>query len=1082
MTQQQIENSSHAIIMKNCVCADYGCQQSICERTACCVSQISDELYNPSTTTYPLNSSYKGSRGRLFQNQTLSFHAILLKFTILVLLLSLSTSRFVTGEQLQHHQHHRDENSYFRNRSNLNRTREEGEQQGNDTVSKHNRSRDTPLAYSQQQQQQGDWTTKKGRELSEESEDALDRFIRQQQNNSDIEEQVPSIGAENFNNSQPPYETNVTSPPSSTQPRLDEPTPPLSFKKGNPLIQSKLPINFRVELLVKDTTTNDLLQELKTTLKNYIQNEYEKLIDRSIENKNTFGISKPAPKSLKLGEVDLNLSLVESKWWQERNRRRLVYNSSSSVRGSMRSRRRDMQEGGQFSNAKLLTIGVDGSVNYSMEVDGSVPTPDDIEKQWSEAYIEITSLNQLHRAIEDADIEGLIRLEQVTTEDGLPADATTVSNGGPGNGSDNGDNNDDENSTTNNESVASLYKNDTDENENDTNENNNKPSGINVEENDNEKNSLDKKSQLERPSLLSIIFGFILTGIAVLGLVVYACIFYRKRKKRLKKKKKMKESITFSSASAAVAAAAAASKRNQNSQYYSKSTQPSASYLGKAPQSSPTNSNSMMVSQSVSEETAYIGLQSSIGSEDMSDPFANELKVAASLDQEAWNESQRIKENVEKRRVTQVFTNPLASKNRNSSIRAPVPSLLSKGPMRLEEEDEIEPDLEGNSSWVKSFPYGDEADNNNESRMPSSSNQWEPYNSVLPPLFEEKKDETTPSEFFAQKLRNIEKDLNLSGVEPADAPRIEANITDDSGSTSDILSEVSELSRYVRRYERRKDRKIKREESLHERLSVVGAPSYLSTPQNRSIGMDGRVNEAHKSNDYDRPTPSSTRRLQSNPLSSYAESFRDAKNHETSVLESMSFVSDDEEITEDTSMRSRLGISPYRRSNDQVYYKNGTLRNEDHSSSNRTRSTRTEDDYRYSMGYSQDHSKSSSSRLADLRANDAIIDNSNSEVNVNYDVSPPPNAAINDNSKPSWSAANKGNGTARPNFSPVNKKKNTEAIISAVNQQQNNISRRPTKNNRFDKMRGVFEQKTNERPEPIYPPGANWQNGGSLGK
>jgi hypothetical protein len=1002
---------------------------------------------------------------------------MILKFAILVLL-GLSTFRFVTGEQLQHRQHHRDENSYVRNRGNLNRAREEGKQQGNDKFSKYNRSRDTPLAYSKQQQQ-GDWTTKKGRELSEESGDALDRFIRHQTNNSDIEEQVPSIGTEYFNNSQPPYETNVPSLSLSTEPRLDESTPPVSFKKGNPLIKTKLGIEFRVELLVKDITTNALLTKLGPTLTNHIQTEYEKLVDRSMNNKNTFGISKPAPKSLKLETVILNLSLVESKWWQGRHRRQLRYSSTSLARGSMRSWQRDMQEK-PFSNAKLLTVGVDGSVTYSMEVDGSVPTPDDIEKQWSEAYVEIISLNQLHRAIEDADIEGLIRLEQV--EDGLAADTTKVSNGIAGNENGNSDNNGNENNTTDNQNIASLYENDIDENGNDTNENNNVSSEINKEENDIEKNSFGKQSQLERPSLLSIIFGFILTGIAVLGLVAYACIFYRKRKKRLKKKKKMKESITFSSASAAVAAAASASKKNQSSQYYSKNTQPSASYLEKTPQSSPTNLNSMMVSQSLSEETAYIGLQSSIGSEDMSDPFAHELKLAASLDQDAWNESQRIKENLEKNRVTQVFTNPLASKNRSPSIRAPVPSLLSKGPMRLEEEDEIEADLEGNTSWVKSYPYGDEADYNNESRVPSSSNQWEPYNSVLPPFLEEKKDETTPSEFFTQKLRNIEKDLNQSGGQPADVPRIETNTTDDSGAASDILSEVSELSKYVRRYERRKDRKIKREEFLHERLSAVGAPSYLSTPPNRSIGMDERVNEAHKRNDYDKPTPSPNRRLEPNPLSSYAESFRDAKNHETSIIESMSFVSDDEDITEDTSMKSRLGISPYRRSNDRVYYKNGTLRKEDHSSSNKTRSTRPEEDYRYSVGYNQDHSKSSSSRLADLRANDAIIDNSNSEVNVNYDVSPPPTAAINDNSKPSWSAVNKGNSTARSSDTRVNKKKNTEAIISTANQQQRKSPIRPTKNNRFNKMRGVFEQKTNEQPLPIYPPGANWQNGGALGK
>jgi len=944
--------------------------------------------------------------------------------------------------------------------------------------------------------EQGGCITNKERELSGK---ALETFIRQQKVNNDIVEKLPPVlrsdaSTELFNVSQTlSYETDLPST------RVDKPITALldygdSIKKGNPLIQSILPINFQVELLVKDTTTNELLNGLDLTLENHIQTEYQKLIDLdNTENKNTDGISNSASKTLKLGEVDLTLSLVESKWWQERRWRRLGYNSTSSMSGSLRSGRRDMQEGGQSSNTKLMTISVNGSVNYSMEVDGSVPTPDDIETQWREAYFDITSQSQLQRAIEIAGIEGVIRLEQVTTEDSsdqsnneLPADTTKVTNDSVGNGSDNGDDKD----NTNNENVASLYEDDTDENDK-------KSSGINVEGNDNEKNSLEKLSQLERPSTLSIVFGFILTGIAVLGLVAYAYIFYRKRQKRLKKKRKMKESITFSSASAAVATATYASKRTQNSQYYSKNTSQSAPPPVEAQHPSQMRLNSTMLSQSESEETSYKGIESSIGSEDISDSFASELKLAASLDQEAWNESQRRKENLEKREVTRVgYINPMLSKNRNSSISAPVPSLLSNGPMSLEEEEDeidvgaIEADLEGTTSWVKSSPYGDEAQtvrgiNDDESGMPSSSNQWEPYNSVLPPLIEEKKDEISPSEFFSQKLKIIKNDLTVSRGQPADTSHIEANITDDNASTSDILSEVSELSRYVRRYERRKDRKIKREEYFHERLSVgEGASSHSSSPKTMSIGMDGRVYEARSSTDCDRPTPSSTTRMQPNTLSSYAESYGDAQKHEMSILESMSFVSDGEDDAEDTSMRSqRLGISPYRRSNDEVCYKNGNLRNEDNSSSSsRTRSTRPLDDYRYSVGYSQDHSKSSVSRLADLRANDAIIDNANSEVNLNHDISTMPDDAINDDNKNSWSVANKGSGMARLNFRRVNKSKNTEAIISAATQQQSNNSRAPTNNNRFDKLRGMFVQTTHERPEPIYPPGENWQFGGSSGK
>jgi len=867
--------------------------------------------------------------------------------------------------------------------------------------------------------------------------EALDRFIRQQRVNTDIEEKVPMT----FRNV--PDETDVSS--GSTQSQFDAGSFDYgdSIKKNNPLIQSILPINFQVELLVvRDTATNNLLRRLERTLEAYFETEYQLLVDE-----NTNGISNSASETLQLGEIDLTLSLVDSKW-QERRWRRLSYNPSSLMRGSSRSWRRDMQETRQ-SDTKLMTIDVDGSVNYSIEVDGSVPSPIEIERQWSEAYVDITSQNQLQRVIQDAGIEGVLSLEQVTVEDSgnqsnndMPNDSTN----GAGNGGYNGD----ETDTSNNEGVASLY-------ENDENENGNESSEV---------NSIRKgsESQLERPSTLSIIFGFILTGIAVLGLFGYAYLFYRKRKKKLKKKKKMKESITANAAVAA--AAAAASKKNQNNQYYSKKTPLST----KAPQSSQSNLNSIMLSQAESEETSYKGLGSSLGSlEDTSDPFAKELKLAASLDQEAWNESQRVKQTVERNEVSRVgSTKPMVGKNRNLSTGAPAASVLSSGAMRSKEAEMNaegdEADLEGNPSWVKSFPYGDEPE-------PEPADQWEPYNSVLPPLLEEKKDETNPNEFFALKLNSIGNDVTASRGQS----RLDANITDD---TSDILSEVSELSKYVRRYEARKDRKTKREEYRNERLTAG---------QGMSIGMDGRVNQARSSNDYERTTPSSTKRMQPVTLSSYAGSFRDARNKETSINESMSFVSDDED-EEDISMRSqRLGISPYRRSTDEVYYKDGNLRNEEKSSSyrsltssSRMRSTRTEDDYRYSVGYSGDPSKSSSSRLADLRANDAIIDNSSSVVNYNIEGSTIPNEAIDQNKKIARSAPNEASGMSR-RFARANQSKNTEDNLLAAKKQQSNTPRSPT-SNRFNKLRGMFEQKSNEQPSPVYPPGENWQNAGSFGR
>jgi len=1003
---QKIGGFGNLILMKNTIRVAYGWQPSINEQKTFCDN---------------------ASRGRFIQNRKLSFRAMLVGLTTILLSIR-NTSGFVNGE-LDHHRLSRD------TRNDLNLVWEEVEEEGNDTFLSQSWGRNI---------KQGGYTANKGRDLLGET------YIQQQNATNSTGEILPTVRIDQ--SSKPPSETNVTSNPLSKLP-ADGPTKLVdyseSIKKGNPLIQSTLPINFRVELVVRDAITNQLLKGLETTLENYIQTEYQMLVDRgSIGNK----------KLLKLGLVDLTLSLVESKWLEDRRWRRLSYNSNVSVRGSSRSWQRKTQESGQNSNTKILTISVNGSVNYSMEVDGSAPTPDDIEKQWSEAYMDLTSQNQLQRAIEDANIQGVVRLEDVTQEDGSAAGGSTnnANQGGSANAGD----------------LASLY-------ENEAPENFNESSGNDTETSDGTETTSKKSSQLERPSTLSIIFGFILTGIAVAGLFVYAYLFYRKRKKRLKKKKKMKETITFSSAGPAVPPAAPPPNKNQNSLYYSKSPSQSAPPIQ---HSSQAYLNSMMLTQTESEETTYRGLESSVGSEDTSDPFANELKLAASLDEEAWNESKRVKETIEKRQAAPpVLNNSTVSQNRSPNINATVPSLLSDGPMSLEEEDEVDgTGFGGNAEWVESYPYGDEAqggrrDNVNKTDVQSSSAEWEPYNSALPPLVEEKKDETNPSEFFAQKLKNIENDLSASREKPVEKPRIEPSISDD---VSDILSEVSEISKYVRRYERRKDRKIKREEQLNERLAVRETPPYSSAKKSFSVERDGRFHrEPNNTYESPSPSPSQPKRLEPYPLSSYAGSFRDAKTQDA-LQESLSVVSDDAVDPEDISMRSqRLGITPYSRSKDEVFYEDGSLRKNDKSSSNRTgttstrsRSTRTEDDYRYTVGYTRDPNKSPS-RLAHLRANDAIIDNSNSEVNVNYGISQIPNVIPKLNNQNSSWAANKPS-------NPAEKKE----PVPAANPQPSNKPRPTSTNKRFDKLRGMFEQKTNAQPAPIYPPGANWQNGGSLGK
>lgn len=962
------------------------------------------------------SSNDKRSRGRVIQNYAMSVRYILVTFAMLFLS-SGSIPRFVSGS-MEHRKLGHEENSHLLIRGGLNKIWEEGELEGSDVLLKHERGMDTPLVHGKQIE--GSHTQSNNRELSVE----LGDYIRQQDTTTGEEEPSPRVRGD-------VREPSPSEKESST--RVED-----SIINGNIRIQSTLPIKFKIDLVVKNTVTNELLKWLETTLENYIRRDYQSLVDRGrLGNKDT----------VTLGAVDLTLSLVQSRFYEERNLRRLRSTSHYLVGASFPLRNRNLQN----RREKMMSISVIGSLNYSIEVDGSPPTPDEIEQQFREAYITITSQTQLQRAIDGANINGVVRLEEVTQIDP-------------------------------DEDLVSLYENGnlTDTNSPYLNEpSNGTPSESNQSPETNVGNSnysifaTKKGGPLQRPSLVAIIIGFTLTGFLVLGLFGYLYLYCRHRKKQAKKKKKMKESITFPSTGAAAAAAAAAtptpSKRIQNSPYYSKSRPQTTTPVTN---SSPAYWNTMMLSQTQSEETTYGGIESSIGSESTSDPFANELKLAASLDQEAWDESQRRKEMTQKRNAARKASNgPSVGANRNSTPNSQVPSLLSKGGLNLEEADDVEGSaidggVANSSGLVQSYPYGDENERlgggyQKETTPSSSSDQWEPYNSAFPPLIEEKKDEINPSEAFGRMLTTIETNVTQPRTQ-SEKSGIQQSISDD---VSDILSEVSEISKYVRRYEQRKDRKIKREENLQQRLSATKKASpFPSGTKPTPNTMNGR-HQNHQSDDNDTPSPAPRQKLDPYPLSSYAGSFRSAKSQEA-INESLSVVSDEVDVETEDSLRSqRLGISPYQTSNEELYYEDGKLRNNENSRSNRTgttssrsRSTRTEEDYRYAVGYTSDpRNMSSSSRLSNLRANDAIIDSSNSDVNVTYGAQVP---------------------TRMSNQNTLG----TVAENSPTKQQQNNQPRPSGTKNGISKIRGMFEQKTRDQPAPIYPPGANWQNGGSLGR
>ena len=110
---------------------------------------------------------------------------------------------------------------------------------------------------------------------------------------------------------------------------------------------------------------------------------------------------------------------------------------------------------------------------------------------------------------------------------------------------------------------------------------------------------------------------------------------------------------------------------------------------------------------------------------------------------------------------------------------------------------------------------------------------------------------------------------------------------------------------------------------------------------------------------------------------------------------------------------------------------------------------------------------SNKSRLSELRKTDAIIDSSKSDVNPSYDRDQM-KAAMRAVPQIQPATITESGRFARANVNDPSPNKGTFSASPRVKE---------TKNKRFNKLRGLFEQRTNEQPEPIYPPTEHWQYG-----
>ena len=437
------------------------------------------------------------------------------------------------------------------------------------------------------------------------------------------------------------------------------------------------------------------------------------------------------------------------------------------------------------------------------------------------------------------------------------------------------------------------------------------------------------KKQLQKPSLLSIVFGFILVAVATAGLCIYGYIFYRKRKKRLRRLKQMKESIPYTMPST-----------------------PSRKFVTPAtPQNLPLPPPISKIDDD-SDISSYKG----VGSDDEgpADDFARELQLAASLDEQAWEDFQRKK---------QQFNDQGRIVNRSSSAEEGYSSNPGFGSVATYDakmpinsgSSTMDPEALESPRWAKSFPYGDEQDNDDdfpieqgiewtpEGMSDEHGNSWEQYSSQTPeklrnlPNDEEtqvwddsqnvrlepesnQSDQQPVSISSSAAIQAIERDLAQYGTDPDDTSK-----GTDSLLTSEIVEEVEKLSKFVKRYEQRKERRLKRERERQNRSSDSGMSNDYeetsSDPPGTSRLFDGRTPESarygaekvstlNSSNEevniYDHPKPSygmlqDEKKTDTNSSFGQGTSQGDIRDNS---------ISDPESDVEETSVR--LGITPFR--------------------------------------------------------------------------------------------------------------------------------------------------------------------------
>eukprot|EP00980_Cylindrotheca_fusiformis_P016702 scaffold5024_cov136-Cylindrotheca_fusiformis.AAC.31 len=536
--------------------------------------------------------------------------------------------------------------------------------------------------------------------------------------------------------------------------------------------------------------------------------------------------------------------------------------------------------------------------------------------------------------------------------------------------------------------------------------------------NDDTNNPSTAENKLKKPSTLSMVFGFVLLFLTILSLLGYVYMFAQKRQKRRLKKERIKQMMP--------------PRKHPK-------VSPNQQFFPSTPQQKPaTAMNIMPAASSTSSDTFSF-----------QDPNSTKAPAATGKDDN---------------KVVESFAEELEGESSDGDRELETANKNSFGGNFIDMNDENKTTETGLFNSLYSH-YGDTARVAGDFHLDDVSD-WEPYG---PSKAEEKKEDawgtasafsvgSIPASAFSQEGFDV--DMSNDNMERGSVASSEA---------SSMMLEVQKLSKYVQRYEKRKERKALREKERVERKSDDG-------------GLDLDYLKNLK--------PSLNRRSHSTGRESNASFDRSSAARSTTTLKEAGAT-----LTSQLLSKSRtppgsqgLGKSPFNHdaeTAEEEEYEQQRPRNifPDHNNAQPRRRTKSDGD-RPQYNFSKHTTNATSLRgyqavmenrkkLASLRSNTAIIDSSKSDVNVGGFN--PRDDQYQTNSGPSESP------TPTHSFKPVTTAESTGAPVRrwtpsskpitpepATTPERQWSAPKPRSNSKFSSARDMFENKSQAA---VFPPG-----------